>query len=100
MNSVYKYYVNPEGYGRFVHHLNHLIYAYNVIRIKSKILDNSILITISNDYNDVCIRLYFDEYNEIIDSLTSKNYSSLCIRKFDNFIRTTIFHKFYNSKFI
>ena len=90
MNSVYKYYLNPEGYGKFVHHLNRLIYAYNRIRIKSKILDNSILITISNDYNDVCIRLYFDEYNEIVEALTLKNYSSLCIRKFDNFIIATI----------
>ena len=71
MNSVYKYYVNPEGYGRFVSHLNRLIYAYDGIRIKSKVLDNSILIVISNDYNDVCIRL-FDEYNEIVDSLKSK----------------------------
>ena len=100
MNSVYKYYVNPEGYGRFVHHLNRVIYAYNGISIKSKILDNSILIVLSKDYNDVCIRLYFDEYNEIVDALTAKNYSSLCIRKFDYFIRVTIFLKFYNSKFI
>lgn len=100
MNSVYKYYVNPEGYGKFVHHLNRLIYAYNVLRIKSKILDNSILIVISNDYNDVCLCLDFNEYNEIVDALTAKNYSAYCIRKFDYFIKGTIFNKFYNSKFI
>lgn len=100
MNSVYKYYVNPEGYGRFVHHLNRIIYAYNGLRIKSKILDNSILIVISNDCNDVFVRLYFDEYNKIVDALTAKNYSALCIIKFDNFIKATIFHKFYNSIFI
>ena len=100
MNSVYKYYVNPEGYGKFVHHLNHLIYTYNGLRIKSKILDNSILIVISNDYNDVYLRLYFNEYNEIVDALTAKNYSAHCISKFDYFIKGTIFNKFYNSKFI
>lgn len=100
MNSVYKYYVNPEGYGKFVHHLHRLIYPFNKLQVKCKVISDGILIVLLKDNMDAFAGLTFDEYNKIVEALSYQNYCALCIKQFDRFIKEVIFNNFYNSKFI
>lgn len=37
MCSVYNYYVNPKGYGKFIYHVKRTIYRFDKISAKGKI---------------------------------------------------------------
>lgn len=100
MCSVYNYYVNPKGYGKFIYHVKRTIYRFDKISAKGKISENGVIITLFDKSNSVNILVPFDTYNKIVEALTLGNYSALCILQFDRFILAAAFNEFYSSKFI
>lgn len=100
MNFINDYSINIKGYGKFIYHLNLTLYKYDSLSAKCKKSENGIIIILSDKTNTVKILVPFDYYNKIVECLTLRDYSSICIRQFDRFILEVAYNEFYNTKFI